>query len=138
MEHKIEYSNFYFIPPKELNESEYDKIKAIFNQQPNFNLCPKSDGIFRMFRKQIILILMSALFSLIVYYISEFRKEEWLEFVMFFFMGSGVITFISFIMSANSYENYLTQKGTYYIKLEQDILESKDYNHFLILREKVR
>ena len=136
MAQKLRYTEFYFIPPKELGEREYHEIKSIFNIKPNYNLCPKSDGLFIVFRKEVLIITVSIILSFIVHHISKSYTKEWVEFVLLFLVVSGVVTLISLIISANSYEGYLKQKGTYFIKLEQDILESKDYNHFLILRKK--
>lgn len=124
---KIEYTKYSFVKPPEITEEQFYSLKLIFDENPNFDLNPKSPGIFQEFKDYFKI----SMYGLIGFFIAFIINKDWIEWLVYVSGFFIIVPFIGAIPSVISYQMYLTEKRWYFRTLEEDIVSSNNYNEFV-------
>ncbi len=128
---RIQYTTYRFNQPPLISSGDYETLKEILTEKPEYNLNPPSSFI-ETFKGELIFLGIGAIGMLI----ASLDLAEWLNWVggipAFFAFGS----LFSFVPSMFSYLGFLSDKSSYYGKLKKDINKSSNYAEFTKLRNK--
>lgn len=125
---KVTYyiQNYKFNKPAIISEKEFFVFKEIFSENPNYNITPKS-GFWQEFAMQkwgLLVITIFGLLSLI-----------WEDLEIVFGMGVFIAIMGLFQGGGESmlnYMSYIGEKNKYYRNLKKAIVDSENYEEFLI------
>ena len=127
----IQYTTYRFNRPPLISSDDYETLKEILTERPEYNINPPSSFI-ETFKGELIFLSIGAVGLLI----ASLDIAEWLNWVggipAFFAFGS----LFSFVPSMFSYLGFVSEKASYYGKLKRDIINSKNYTEFTNLRNK--
>jgi hypothetical protein len=129
----IQYTTFRFNKPVLLSDVDFETLKEILNESPEYNINPPSN-IYETFKGELILLGVGVIGLLI----SSLDIAEWLNWVGGIPAFIAFLSLLSFIPSLFSYLSFLSVKFNYYRKLKNDIIKSTNYAEFLNLRNKKR
>lgn len=127
----VQYTTYNFNTPPIISDNDFQILKDILTQNPNYDINPSSSFV-ETFKAELIFIGI----GLIGCYLASLDLAEWLNWV------GGIPAFLafgslfSFIPSMFSYLGYVSDKSNYYRKLKQKIINSENYNEFLNMRNK--
>jgi hypothetical protein len=124
---RVTYSTtrYSFNKPQIITEKEFLVYKEIFNEDPNYNISPKSGfwQEFELLKWLLIIITIGGLLALI-----------WDE--LAFIPGIAIFLLIMFLVTGGgetmlNYSSYMGAKDEYYSKLRKTVIMSKNYDDFL-------
>jgi hypothetical protein len=124
----IKYTTYRFNKPPLITNGEYEILKEILTQKPEYNIEPPSNFV-ETFKYEFILLGIGGVGFLIVL----------LKIDALFWVGGipAILAFFSLfglIPSIFSYLGFLSDKGNYYLDLKKDIIKSNNYTEFIKLR----
>lgn len=125
----VEYTKYSFNHPPTLVKADYEILKELLTENPSYKLNPPSN-FFETFKVELIFLSVGSVGFLIAY----LDIAEWLNWVGGIPAFLAITSLFSFIPSLFSYSGFATAKSGYYFYLKRDIIESDNYNEFLILR----
>ena len=125
----IQYTTFRFNKPDLLIDSDFQTLKEILNEWPEYNLNPPSNFV-ETFKGELI-ILGVGVFGLLICLLDI---AEWLNIVGCILVLIAFLSLFSFVPSLISFLGYFSVKYNYYRKLKNDIIKSNNYLEFLNLR----
>lgn len=127
----LQYTTFSFNIPPLISIDDYEILKEIITEKPEYNITPPSDFV-ETFKGELIFLSIWSLGLLI----ALLDLAEWLTWVgaipAIFAFGS----LFSFFPSMVSYLEFISDKSKYYGNLRIDIIKSNNYAEFTILRNK--
>lgn len=127
----IQYTTFSFNRPPLISIDDYEILKGIITEKPEYNITPPS-GFVETFKGELIFLSIGSL-GLVV---ALLDLAEWLTWVgaipAIFAFGS----LFSFFPSMVSYLEFISDKSKYYGNLKRDIKNSNNYAEFTNLRNK--
>lgn len=127
----IQYTTYRFNRPPLISSDDYETLKEILTERPEYNINPPSSFV-ETFKGELIFLGIGAV-GLII---ASLDLAEWLNWVggipAFFAFGS----LFSFVPSMLSYLGFISDKSSYYGKLKRDIIKSNNYTEFTNLRNK--
>jgi hypothetical protein len=123
--------NYSFIKPNLISEKEFFIYKDIFKENPNYDISPKSGfwQEFEFLKWLLIIIAIGGLISLIWEDLEFIPALGGIVFVMYLVYGGG--------QTLINYLEYTGVKNKYYKDLKTTIINSKDYNEFVINASKL-
>ena len=127
----IQYTTYRFNRPSMLIQSDYETLKELLSESPNYNLNPPNNFI-DAFRGELIFLTVGAVSLLLL----SLDIAEWLNWVGGISFFIAFFSLFSFVPSLFSYLGFLSAKARYYSSLRRDIVKSKDYNDFVNFRKK--
>jgi hypothetical protein len=120
-----------FYKPHIISEKEFLIFKEIFNENPKYSITPKN-AFWQEFKIE-----MWGLFLIIIF---KLLSLKWKEFEFLFLFGIFVVIIGLFQgtgSSMESYFDYIRIKNKYYKDLKTTIINSKDYNEFVLNASKL-
>ena len=125
----IQYVTYRFNRPPLISRDDYETLKEILTERPDYNIKPPSSFV-ETFKGELILLGIGAVGLLI----ASLDLAEWLNLV------GGIPSFIaffllfSFVPTMLSYLGFISNKSSYYSKLKRNVIKSKYYAEFINLR----
>lgn len=129
----IEYTKYQFNKPPLIANDDYEILKEILTENPDFNINPPS-SFFETFKRELSILGIGA----IGFLIASLDLVEWLNWVGGIPAFFAFFSLLSFVPSMSSYLGLLSDKSRYYKRLKKDVLKSSNYEEFLILRNNRR
>lgn len=129
---RIQYTTYGFNKPNEIGQVDFDILKEVLSTNPQHSINPSSN-FFETFNFEL-KVIAAAIIGL---FIASFDIQvlNWIGILAALF-GFGML--FSFVPSAISYLEFMSEKASYYSQLKSDILQSKDYEEFKNKRIKRR
>ncbi len=131
---RIVYSKYKFTNPDLFSLKEYENIKEMMQKKPDYKIQPKINFL-RAFKLEIsifILIFFSALIGLSLVFLYPNLIIFFIVFVIIL-ISIGVI--LRFLFSLEYYFEYINDHKLFYDKLKDDVINSTNYEDFLIIRK---
>lgn len=125
---KVTYVKTRFTKPFSITEREYYRLKDLLTKTPDSKITPGQESFLNHFRSKLILIGV----GIVCFFGSSIFPDSWLE-VMFAFVGLALMVsfVINIFLEISSYLEYLSDKKSYYKKMKEAIIRSKDYKEFV-------
>jgi hypothetical protein len=129
----IQYTTYRFNKPALITKGDYEILKDILTENPDYNINPPSSFV-ETFKRELIFLGIGALGFLI----ASIDLAEWLNWVGGIPAIFAFFSLLSIGPSIFSYIGFLSDKSRYYNRLKKDIVNSHNYAEFLILRNNRR
>lgn len=127
----IQYTTYRFNKPPLISSDDYETLKEILTERPDYNINPPSSFV-ETFKGELIFLGIGAIGLLIV----SLDLAEWLNWVGGIPAFFAFFSLFSFVPSMLSYLGFVADKSSYYGKLKGDIIKSNNYTEFINLRNK--
>jgi hypothetical protein len=122
----IQYTTYRFNRPPLLSSDDFEILKEILTEKPDYNINPPSSFV-ETFKGEIIYLSIGAAGFLI----AKLNIAEWLNLVGGIFAFLAFFSLLSFVPSMLSYFEFYSNKSKYYSKLMRDIIKSNNYTEFI-------
>jgi hypothetical protein len=125
----IQYKTYRFNRPQLISIDDYEILKEILTERPEYNINPPSSFI-ETFKGELIFLSI----GVVGFLIASLDLEEWLNWVGGIPAFFAFFSLFSFVPSMLSYLDFISDKSSYYGKLKRDIIKSNNYAEFTNLR----